>query len=56
MVYPGHQRGTIQIVNMDGSNKTDSVCQVHQHDLSCMALDQQGYIVATASSKVCSQL
>ena len=54
MIYPGSQRGTLQLVDLveGGARATDSICSVHQHDISCIALDAQGSLVATASSKV----
>ncbi len=54
MVYPGNQKGTLQIVDLleSGVRTTDSICSVHQHDISCIAIDGHGSRVATASTKV----
>lgn len=55
MVYPGNQTGTLQLVDLieeGGVRSTDSICSVHQHDISCIAIDSHGSRVATASTKV----
>ena len=55
MVYPGNQKGTLQLVDLLEPGEvraTDSICSVHQHDISCIAIDNHGSRVATASTKV----
>lgn len=60
LVYPGNQTGTLQLVDLTLDEEaggvgrsTDSICSVHQHEISCIAIDSHGSRVATASTKVC---
>ncbi|CAG9765235.1 unnamed protein product [Ceutorhynchus assimilis] len=53
LVFPGHKLGTVQIVDLSSTehnySSAPSYIQAHKNELSCIALNQQGTRVATAS-------
>lgn len=56
MAFPGLQRGTVQIVDLLATERperaaTEVICHAHQHDISCISINQSGTRVATSSSK-----
>lgn len=56
MAFPGSQKGTIQIKDLLGTVApekagTESICHAHQHEISCIAINQPGTRIATSSSK-----
>jgi len=54
-VIPGSKRGSIQLVDINikhlGTSSIPSIINAHQHDIACVALNQHGTLVATASAK-----
>ncbi|KAL4239273.1 WD repeat domain phosphoinositide-interacting protein 4 [Mactra antiquata] len=55
MVFPGHKCGSVQIVNLDstqpGQTSSPSTINAHKTELACVALNQSGTLLATASVK-----
>lgn len=55
LVFPGHYAGSIQIVDLSKMNSGTSGAPItisaHTSDVACIALNQQGTLVATASVK-----
>lgn len=55
LVFPGHKLGSIQLVDLSntemGMSSAPSSINAHQGELACLALNQQGTLVATASNK-----
>jgi len=55
LVFPGHKCGSIQMVDLavtePGQSTAPVTINAHQSELACIALDQQGTLVATASRK-----
>ncbi|XP_025828898.1 WD repeat domain phosphoinositide-interacting protein 4 [Agrilus planipennis] len=55
LIFPGHKVGSVQIVGLTGteggvSNAPVWIC-AHRNELGCIALNQQGTRIATASNK-----
>jgi len=54
-VFPGPNVGSIQLVNLDmkqlGVSSSPCIINAHQHEIACVAINQQGTLVATASKK-----
>ena len=55
MVFPGYKNGSLQIVNMSTTEQHVSSAPVtinaHQNELCCIAINQQGSMIASASVK-----
>ncbi|XP_052762582.1 WD repeat domain phosphoinositide-interacting protein 4-like [Mya arenaria] len=55
LVFPGHVCGSVQIVNLDrtqpGQTTAPVTINAHKTDLACIAINQPGSLVATASVK-----
>uniref|UniRef100_A0A0V0GEV0 Uncharacterized protein n=1 Tax=Triatoma dimidiata TaxID=72491 RepID=A0A0V0GEV0_TRIDM len=55
LVYPGHKIGTVQLVDLSnteaGVSSTPVTLNGHQNELACLAINQQGTLIATASTK-----
>ena len=55
MVFPGYKTGSLQIVNMSTTEQHVSSAPVtinaHQNELCCIAINQQGSMIASASVK-----
>lgn len=55
MVFPGYKMGSLQIVNMSTTEQHVSSAPVtinaHQNELCCIAINQQGSMIASASVK-----
>ncbi|XP_077993743.1 WD repeat domain phosphoinositide-interacting protein 4-like [Glandiceps talaboti] len=55
LVFPGRVRGSLQLVDLSITNEATSSAPVtisaHQNDIACLAVNQQGNLVATASRK-----
>lgn len=55
VVFPGHKCGSVEIVDLERVQPGQSVCPVtisaHQNELACLALNQTGNLMATASRK-----
>lgn len=55
MVFPGYKTGSVQILNLATTEQKVSSAPVtinaHQNELSCLAINQQGTLIATASVK-----
>jgi len=55
MVFPGYKTGSLQIVNMATTEQRVSSAPVtinaHQNELCCLAINQQGSMIASASVK-----
>eukprot|EP00731_Ephydatia_muelleri_P034342 Em0056g1a len=56
MAFPGPQKGTVRMVDLLSTEApekafTETICSVHQHELSCLAIDQQGALLASTSMK-----
>ncbi|XP_063236542.1 WD repeat domain phosphoinositide-interacting protein 4-like [Bacillus rossius redtenbacheri] len=53
LVFPGHKQGSVQLVDLASTEAGISTAPVtikaHEHELACLALNQQGTMVATAS-------
>lgn len=56
MVFPAHKTGSLQVVDLSQLEPAASMSPVtikaHQGELACLAINQQGTMVATASAKV----
>ncbi|KAK6171371.1 hypothetical protein SNE40_019576 [Patella caerulea] len=55
LVFPGIKCGSVQIVDLETTQPSQTVSPVninaHQNDLACLAVDQKGSMIATASRK-----
>ncbi|XP_046566533.1 WD repeat domain phosphoinositide-interacting protein 4-like [Haliotis rubra] len=55
LVFPGHKCGSVQVVDLEMTQPEHTVSPVtintHQSELACLALDQKGKLLATASRK-----
>ena len=55
MVFPGYKAGSVQILNLATTEQKVSSSPVtinaHQNELCCLAINQQGTMMATASVK-----
>ncbi|KAG8232241.1 hypothetical protein J437_LFUL011794 [Ladona fulva] len=55
LVFPGHKTGSVQLVDLSsteaGMSSAPVTINAHQGELACLAVNQQGTMVATASSK-----
>ena len=55
MVFPGYKTGSIQMVDLSTTEQRVSSAPVsvnaHKNELVCLAINQQGTMVATASTK-----
>lgn len=55
IIFPGHKIGSVQIVDMSNTEIGTSTAPVwipaHRNELGCLALNQQGTRIATASVK-----
>ncbi|XP_055336646.1 WD repeat domain phosphoinositide-interacting protein 4-like [Paramacrobiotus metropolitanus] len=55
MVYPGVNKGTLQIKDLSGDDassfKAQAPIKAHENDLACLAISQNGNKCATASTK-----
>ncbi|KAJ9599554.1 hypothetical protein L9F63_009952, partial [Diploptera punctata] len=55
LAFPGHKLGSVQLVDLAnteaGMSSAPVVISAHKGELACLALNQQGTMVATASSK-----
>ncbi|EEB11512.1 WD repeat domain phosphoinositide-interacting protein, putative [Pediculus humanus corporis] len=55
LVFPGHKIGSIQLVDLGsteiGTSSAPVTINAHQGELACLAVSQQGTMVATASTK-----
>ncbi|OWF36241.1 WD repeat domain phosphoinositide-interacting protein 4-like [Mizuhopecten yessoensis] len=55
LVFPGHKCGSVQIVDLEttqpGQSSSPITINAHQNDLACLALNQNGTLMATASKK-----
>ena len=55
MVFPGYKAGSVQILNLATTEQKVSSAPVtinaHQNELCCLAINQQGTMMATASVK-----
>ena len=53
--FPGPKAGSIQLVNLNvrqlGVSSSPCIINAHQHEIACVALNQSGTLVATASKK-----
>eukprot|EP00057_Strongylocentrotus_purpuratus_P010783 XP_011665257.1 PREDICTED: WD repeat domain phosphoinositide-interacting protein 4 [Strongylocentrotus purpuratus] len=60
IVFPGHKSGSIQLVDLSlaqpGKSSAPITINAHQGDIHCIAINQEGSLVATASTKVWSIL
>lgn len=56
LVFPGHKQGSIQIPDLSvvesGFSSSPVTINAHQGEIQCIAINQEGTRVATASSKV----
>lgn len=55
LVFPGHKSGSVQIVNVEnmqpGLTSSPVTINAHKTDLACLAVNQSGTLLATASVK-----
>ena len=55
MVFPGYKTGSVQLLNLATTEQKVSSAPVtinaHQNELCCLAINQQGTMIATASVK-----
>ncbi|KAL5017843.1 hypothetical protein ScPMuIL_003565 [Solemya velum] len=55
LVFPGYKCGSVQIVDLETSQPSQSISPVtinaHKNEVACMALNQSGTLLATASKK-----
>lgn len=57
MAFPGYKSGSLQIVNLteigheENTSTSPVTINAHQNDLACIAMNQQGTMIATASVK-----
>ncbi|XP_030852738.1 WD repeat domain phosphoinositide-interacting protein 4 [Strongylocentrotus purpuratus] len=55
IVFPGHKSGSIQLVDLSlaqpGKSSAPITINAHQGDIHCIAINQEGSLVATASTK-----
>ncbi|XP_072013947.1 WD repeat domain phosphoinositide-interacting protein 4-like [Amphiura filiformis] len=55
LVFPGHKLGSIQLADLTnaepGTSTSPVTINAHQGEIACVAVNQQGRLVATASSK-----
>ncbi|XP_071131652.1 WD repeat domain phosphoinositide-interacting protein 4-like [Mytilus galloprovincialis] len=55
LAFPGPKCGSVQIVNLDtaqpGQSTAPVIISTHQTELACLALNQRGTLLATASKK-----
>ena len=55
MVFPGYKPGSVQMMDLFSSEHKDSsapvVVNAHKNELVCLAINQGGSLVATASAK-----
>lgn len=52
-IFPGPKVGSIQVLDIKqlGVSSTPSIINAHQHEIACLALNQHGTLIATASRK-----
>uniref|UniRef100_V9KW62 WD repeat domain phosphoinositide-interacting protein 4 n=2 Tax=Callorhinchus milii TaxID=7868 RepID=V9KW62_CALMI len=55
IAFPGHKCGSLQLVDLSntkpGTSSAPFTINAHQSEIACLALNQQGTVVATASKK-----
>ncbi|XP_076618734.1 WD repeat domain phosphoinositide-interacting protein 4 isoform X2 [Colletes latitarsis] len=55
LVFPGHKQGSIQLVDLGtteaGSSSTPATLMAHQGALACLAVNNSGTMIATASTQ-----
>ncbi|XP_063962528.1 WD repeat domain phosphoinositide-interacting protein 4-like isoform X1 [Lytechinus pictus] len=55
IVFPGHKSGSVQLVDLSqaqpGKSSAPVTINAHQGDIHCIAINQEGGLVATASTK-----
>ena len=51
LVFPGPATGQVQVVDLADTKKSASILAAHETSLSCVALNQDGTLLATASRK-----
>lgn len=51
LVFPGHEVGQVQIVDLADTKKAASILAAHETALGCLALNTSGTLLATASEK-----
>ncbi|XP_060679327.1 WD repeat domain phosphoinositide-interacting protein 4, partial [Hemiscyllium ocellatum] len=55
LVFPGHKCGSLQLVDLSntkpGTSSAPFTVNAHQSEIACIALNQQGTVVASASRK-----
>ena len=56
LIFPGHKQGSVQLADLTNTEPATSSSPVtinaHQTDIACLAVNQEGTLVATASIKV----
>uniref|UniRef100_A0A8C4QVX6 WD repeat domain 45 n=1 Tax=Eptatretus burgeri TaxID=7764 RepID=A0A8C4QVX6_EPTBU len=56
LVFPGHKCGSLQLVDLSntkpGTSSSPFTINAHQGEIACISINQQGSIVASASSKI----
>ncbi|KAG9511195.1 WD repeat domain phosphoinositide-interacting protein 4 [Fragariocoptes setiger] len=55
LCFPGHKLGSVQILDLahcePGASSSPVYVNAHEHEIACMALNQQSTLLATASQK-----
>ncbi|XP_014279828.1 WD repeat domain phosphoinositide-interacting protein 4 isoform X2 [Halyomorpha halys] len=55
LVYPGHKAGSVQLLDLAnteaGISSAPITINAHQNEIGCLSMDQQGALIATASTK-----
>ncbi|XP_022083569.1 WD repeat domain phosphoinositide-interacting protein 4-like isoform X3 [Acanthaster planci] len=55
LIFPGHKQGSIQLADLantePGTSSSPVTINAHQTDIACLAVNQEGTLVATASVK-----
>lgn len=55
LIFPGHKMGSVQLVDLGntevGTSSAPVTINAHQGELACLAVSQQGTMIATASTK-----
>ena len=57
LVFPATTRGRVQVVDLstkglEHGSVHPKTCDAHEHEVACLAINQQGTLVASASSAV----